>query len=169
MVAERAKALGAKVLGYDPYVPKERGKQVGAKIVPIENLLRESDFVTLHTSLSGKEQLLDASALDTMKAGALVINAGAHQALDYDALAKHLASGKIGGAALDVFPGFVLAPDSPLRTLPNVLLTPHIGGATQETIVRQSKTVVEDLERFFAGKRPRSVANPDAFKVQRGR
>jgi D-3-phosphoglycerate dehydrogenase len=169
MVAERVRALGARVLAYDPYVPRERGKLVGARLVPLQRLLRESDFVTLHTSLSGKDQLLSAAGLDTMKQGSFVINCGAHQALDYDALAKRLASGHLAGAALDVFPGFVLAKDSPLHTLPNVILTPHIGGATRETIVRQSQTVVEDLERFLAGKRPRSIANPEAFRVARGR
>ena len=56
-----------------------------------------------------------------------------------------------------------------LRSLPNVILTPHIGGATRETIVRQSKTVVEDLERFLRGARPRNIANPQALKVARGR
>jgi D-3-phosphoglycerate dehydrogenase len=98
-----------------------------------------------------------------------VINAGAHQALDYDALAEALTMGRIAGAALDVFPGFVLAADSPLRTLPNVILTPHIGGATRETVVRQSRTIVEDVERFLRGARPRHIANPAALKVARGR
>lgn len=169
MVAERARCLGAKLLAYDPYVPKARGRELGARMVPLATLLRESDFVTLHTSLSGTDKLLDAVALDLLKSDAYVINAGAHQALDYDALAERIASGRIAGAALDVFPGFVLAADSPLRSLPNVILTPHIGGATRETIVRQSKTVVEDLERFLRGARPRNIANPQALKVARGR
>ena len=169
MVAARALSLGAKVLAHDPYIPKERAGELGARMVTLTTLLRESDFVTLHTSLAAKDQLLDAAALDLLKPGAYVINAGAHQALDYDALAERLVSGRIAGAALDVFPGFVLAADSPLRSLPNVILSPHIGGATRETIVRQSKTVVEDLERFLADKRPRSIANPDALKVARGR
>ncbi len=168
MVAERARCLGAGVLAYDPYVPKERSKLVGARMVPLDKLLRESDFVTLHTSLSGSDQLLDARALDMLKPEAYVISAGAHQALDYDALAEALTMGRIAGAALDVFPGFVLAADSPLRALPNVILTPHIGGATRETVVRQSRTVVEDLERFLRGARPRHVANPAALKVKRG-
>ncbi len=169
MVAERARSLGAKILVHDPYVSTERARELGARMVTLTTLLRESDFVTLHTSLAAKDQLLDAGALDLLKPGAYVINAGAHPALDYDALAERLVSGRIGGAALDVFPGFMLAADSPLRSLPNVIMTPHIGGATRETIVRQSKTVVGDLERFLSGKRPRSIANPGALKVARGR
>jgi D-3-phosphoglycerate dehydrogenase len=78
-------------------------------------------------------------------------------------------TGRLAGAGLDVFPGFVLATDSPLRSLSNVILTPHTGGATRETVVRQSQTVVEDIERFLQGKRPRSIANPEALKVARAR
>lgn len=169
LVAERARSLGARVLVHDPYVPKERARSVGAKMTPLPALLREADFVTLHTSLSGTDKLLDPAAFDLMKPDAYVINCGAHQALDYEALAERLASGRLAGAALDVFPGFVLAADSPLRSLPNVILTPHTGGATLETIVRQSQTVVEDIERFLSGKRPRNIANPEAIKVARGR
>jgi len=169
MVAERARCLGAKVIAYDPYIPKERGRALGVRMTSLATLLHQSDFVTLHTSLSGTDKLLDAAALDTLKPTAYVINAGAHQALDYDALAEGLTTGRIAGAALDVFPGFVLAADSPLRTLPNVIITPHIGGATRETVVRQSRTIVEDVERFLRGSRPRNIANPAALKVARGR
>jgi len=166
-VATRAKALGARVVAFDPYVAKERARKLGVRLVKLAALLAGADLVTLHTSLSGKEQVLDAAALDLMKPGAYVVNTGAHQALDYDALAERLRDGRLAGAALDVFPGFVLAPDSPLRGLPNVIVTPHIGGATKETVVRQSRTVFEDLQRFLRGARPRNIANPEAFKVAR--
>jgi D-3-phosphoglycerate dehydrogenase len=169
IVAERARCLGAKVLAHDPYVPKERGRALGVRLVTLATLLREADFVTLHTSLSGTDRPLDAAGLDQLKPGAYVINCGAQQALDYDTLAEALTTGRIAGAALDVFPGFVLDADSPLRSLPNVILTPHTGGATRETIVRQSRTVVEDIERFLGGRRPRNIANPAALKVARGR
>ena len=169
-VAKRAQALGAKVLGYDPFVSKERARDLGVRLAKLPALLGEADFVTLHTSLSSKEQVLDAVALDMMKRSAYVINTGAHQALDYDALAERLRDGRLAGAALDVFPGFVLAPGSPLRGLDNVIMTPHIGGATKETVVRQSRTVFEDVQRYLRGARPRNVANPEAFKVtSRGR
>jgi len=168
-VAARAKCLGARVIAFDPYVTKERARTLGMRLVPLTTLLREADFVSLHTSLDAKGLILDGAALDVMKPGAYVINAGAHQALDYDALAERLRDGRIAGAALDVFPGFVLAPDSPLRGLDNVIVTPHIGGATRETVVRQSRIITEDIERFLRGARPRHIANPEALKVARGR
>jgi D-3-phosphoglycerate dehydrogenase len=166
-VATRAKCLGARVIAFDPYVAKERATKLGVRLVRLAALLRKADFVTLHTSLSGGEQVLDVAALDLMKPTAYVVNAGAHQALDYDALAERLRDGRLAGAALDVFPGFVLAPDSSLRGLDNVIVTPHIGGATKETVVRQSRTIFEDLQRFLRGARPRHIANPEALKVAR--
>jgi D-3-phosphoglycerate dehydrogenase / 2-oxoglutarate reductase len=169
-VAKRVQALGAQALGYDPFVSKERARALGVRLAKLPALLRKVDFVTLHTSLSSKERVLDTAALDMMKPSAYVINTGAQQALDYDALAERLRDGRLAGAALDVFPGFVLAPDSPLRGLDNVIVTPHIGGATTETVVRQSRTVFEDVQRYLRGARPRNVANPEAFKAAaRGR
>jgi phosphoglycerate dehydrogenase-like enzyme len=168
-VAKRALGFGAKVAGYDPFVGRERARGLSVRLAKLPALLRDADFVTLHTSLNAKEQILDAAALDLMKHTAYVINTGAHQALDYDALGERLRDGRLAGAALDVFPGFVLAPDSPLCGLDNVIVTPHIGGATKETIVRQSRTVFEDVQRYMRGSRPRNVANPEAFKTRRGR
>lgn len=163
-VAKRARALGARVIAYDPYVPEHRGRTVGARLVPLRALLRQSDFVTCHTPPGpSAEGLLDGAALDLMKSSAYLVNTGAPNVLDYEALAERLRARRIAGAALDVFPGFVLALNSPLLELDNVLLTPHIGGATEETIERQSRMVTEDIERFLRGERPRRLANPEAL------
>lgn len=167
-VAARAQALGAKVLAFDPNVAKADGPKIGIKLVSLETLLRESDFVTMHTAQI-KTHVIDAGGLDLMKATAYLINTGAPGALDYVALAERLQAGRIAGAALDVYPGFVLATDSPLLKLDNVILTPHIGGATRETIERQSRMLGEEVERFVQGKRLRRVVNPQALKVARGR
>jgi D-3-phosphoglycerate dehydrogenase len=97
-----------------------------------------------------------------MKPEAYLVNTGAAPALDHDALVDALRERRIAGAALDVFPGHPLPPTSPLLTLDNVVLTPHIGGSTEETVERHSRMIAGDIERFFAGKRPRHVVNPEA-------
>jgi D-3-phosphoglycerate dehydrogenase len=162
-VAARAKALGARVVAHDPFVAAATAREAGVRLVSLPVLLRSSDFVTLHTG-SVPEPLLDEASLDQLQPGAFVINTGSPNALDYDALAERLQDGRIAGAALDVFPGFILNTSSPLLERDNVILTPHIGGATRETIERHSAMIVDDIERFADGKKPRSLANPDVWK-----
>ncbi len=166
-VAQRVSGLGARVLVHDPYIPARRAQALGVRMVSLPQLLRRADFVTLHTALADREAVIDGAALDLMKPDAHLISTGAGTAVDIDALVERLRARRIAGAALDVFPGHMLPTTSPLLELDNVVLTPHIGGATGETIERQSRMMVEDIERFLDGKRPRRVANPDALKVRR--
>ncbi len=140
---------------------------MGARLVSLPALLRRSDFVTLHTPpVKDAEGLIDGAALDLMKPTAYLVNTGAPAALDYAALAERLRARRIAGAALDVFPGFMLAADSPLKGLDNVILTPHMGGATEETVVRHSRMITDDVERFLRGERPRRLANPEVVLEQ---
>lgn len=162
-VAKRARALGARVVAHDPFVAPKLAVVAGARLVSLPALLRQADFVTLHTT-SMASPILDGPALDELRSTAYVINTGAPAAVDYDALAERLRRRRIAGAALDVFPGFLLRPESPLMGLDNVIVTPHIGGATAETVARHSRMMVEDIERVLRGERPRRVANPDVFK-----
>ena len=162
-VAKRARCLGARVIAHDPYVSASKAKAAGARLVSLPSLLRRADFVTLHTSQMKGEPVIDAKALDLMKPGAYLINAGAPGALDYEPLAERLATRRIAGAGLDVYPGFVLAADSPLMRLDNVILIPHMGGGTAETVDRHSKMMTDDIERFLRGERPRRLANPNVL------
>jgi D-3-phosphoglycerate dehydrogenase len=164
-VAKRCAALGAKVLATDPYVTPKQAAACGARLVPLRELLRKSDFVTLHLPQSSKlDGMIGAERLDLLRPDARLINTGYPGSLDYDALAERLKDGRIAAAALDVFPGFVLAQDSPLRGLDNVILTPHIGGATPETIERHSRMITDDIERFLRGDKPRHLVNPAVLK-----
>lgn len=162
--ATRARCLGARVIATDPYVPQEKAQALGARLVPLRQLLRRSDFVSLHTPLTrSTDRMIDGAALDLMKPTAYLINTGAPNVFDYEALVERLRARRIAGAALDVFPGQPLPASSPLLTLDNVILTPHIGGATKETVVRYSRMITEDIERFLRGQRPRRLANPQAL------
>jgi D-3-phosphoglycerate dehydrogenase len=167
-VAARARALGARAIAHDPFVPTTKARPAAARLVSLPALLRTADFVTLHTG-SVPAPLLDAAALDLLRPTSFIINTGSPNTLDYDALAERLRDWRIAGAALDVFPGFILTTASPLLELDNVILTPHIGGATRETIERHSTMIVDDIERFLAGKRPRRLANPGVWNASRAR
>ena len=166
-VAVKVGALGAKVIAHDPYIPAKRSQALGVRIVSLAQLLSRADFVTLHTSLASKEAVMDGAAFDLMKPRAYLISTGAGTAVDIDALVERLKTRRIAGAALDVFPGHMLPATSPLLQLDNVILTPHIGGATGESIGRHSRMIAEDIERFLDGKRLRHMVNPDALKVRR--
>ncbi|HXF50594.1 MAG TPA: NAD(P)-dependent oxidoreductase [Dehalococcoidia bacterium] len=164
-VARRCAALGARVIASDPYVTPSSAHTAGARLVPLASLLRRADIVTVHASASDRP-IIDRAALARMRSNAVLINTGAAGAVDYAALTEALEAGRIAGAGLDVFPGHPLPPNSPLAKLPNVVLTPHIGGATQETVERHSRMIAADLLRALRGQRPKHLANPEALRVR---
>jgi D-3-phosphoglycerate dehydrogenase len=146
-VAMRAEAFDMRVLGYDPYISEAAAKEFSVELVPLDRLLAESDFVSLHTALSPATQnLINAESLSKMKKGAYIINAARGELIEEAALADALKSGHIGGAGLDVFA--VEPPkNSPLIGLPNVVATPHIAGSTteaQEEVGTQVAVQVKD-------------------------
>ncbi|MCL5045243.1 MAG: phosphoglycerate dehydrogenase, partial [Actinobacteria bacterium] len=125
-VANRARAFEMRILAYDPYVTPARAEKIGAEVVPLEALLRESDFVSLHTAKTQETTgLLGPEEIAAMKEGARLINCARGGLVDEDALYSALKEGKLAGAALDVFaqepPG-----KHPLFELPNVIAAPHL-------------------------------------------
>ncbi|MEK9659329.1 MAG: NAD(P)-dependent oxidoreductase [Chloroflexota bacterium] len=163
-VARLGRAVGMRVLAHDPYVrPGARGT-AGVSLVSLDVLLTDSDVVSIHVpDNEATAGLLDARRIGLMPPGALVVNVTAPGVVDTVALAAALRSGALGGAALDVHEAHPIPPDAPLLALAreglNVVLTPHIGGATAETVARHSRMVAEDLTRLEAGLRPRLMAN----------
>jgi D-3-phosphoglycerate dehydrogenase len=163
-VATRLRPLRARVLAYDPYVPPRRLRALGVTPAGLADLMRRSDFVTIHAvQTEESEGLVDEAMLHRMKPQAYLINAGAAAVVDSAALVRCLEEGRIAGAALDVFEGQPLPGSSPYLRLDNVILTPHIGGATQETVERHSRMITEDIERFLRGLPPRRLVNPEAL------
>lgn len=161
-VTTKALALGASVLAYDPLVPSRDIEALGARAATLDHLLAHADFVSLHVPDSEPTyHLIDDGALARMRRGAYLVNTSAGSAVDPDALVEALTQGRIAGAALDVFEGQPLPLASPLLHAPNLLLTPHIGGATEETVARHSRLIVDELERFLAGEPLQHLANPD--------
>ena len=164
-VARLGRAFGMHVLAYDPYAGTPGKKVAGVVLETLEQVLKLSDFISIHTpSTSDTQGLLDRHRLGQMKAGSYIINTAAFSVIDEAALVEHLKSGHIAGAALDVHRTHPVPPSSPLLKLENVILTPHIGGATDGTVERQSRMMVEEIQRFLQGQRPRHLVNGEVWR-----
>jgi D-3-phosphoglycerate dehydrogenase len=160
-VAGLANALGMRVIGHDPYVAVE---VPGVELVSFEELLGTCDVLSLHARGSGAP-LVGAAELSQMRPGAMLINTARATILDYEALADALRSGRLGGAALDVYPDEPLTPDDPLLDLDNLILTPHIAGASLDVARRQWEILEAGLRALLldcrAGDAP--IRNPEAI------
>jgi D-3-phosphoglycerate dehydrogenase len=147
-VAQRAHAFGMSMLVYDPYVQADGHEQVQL----LDELLRRSDFVSLHARATpATERIIDAPAIAAMKPGAVLVNTARESLVDEDALDAALSSGHLGGAGLDVFDSPPVGEPSRLLRHENVVLTPHIGGATRETLKQGAEMLAADIARFGAG------------------
>ena len=159
-LAEIARAIGMKVVGHDPYAPTPDGVEPMA----LDDLLRRADFVSLHVPPTDETAgLLDRRRIGMMNQTAFLINAANAAVVDEPAIVGALRKGAIAGAAFDVFESHPLPPSSPLLGLDNVVLTPHLGGATEETVRRQSQLITEDIRLWMRGKRPRRLVNPEVW------
>ncbi len=161
-VAHRATSFGMSVLVYDPYVTLP----VVSGVLQVEafgELLGQSDFVSLHARATPENaNLIDAAALASMKRGACLVNTARDTLVDEDALDAALSSGHLGGAALDVVRP--TANDGRHRLLrhDNVVVTPHVGGATHETLLQAGEMIAAEIVRFAAGSPPLNVFNGGA-------
>ncbi|MEP6956336.1 MAG: phosphoglycerate dehydrogenase, partial [Chthoniobacterales bacterium] len=133
-LSRRAIAFGMRVLAFDPYLSATRARALQVELVDdLADLLRAVDFITLHTPLTPEtHHLLNAARLIQTKRGVRIINCARGGLIDEEALASALTSGQVAAAALDVFETEPLPADSPLRQLPNLVLTPHLGASTAE-------------------------------------
>ncbi|MCS6815130.1 MAG: phosphoglycerate dehydrogenase [Cyanobacteria bacterium] len=160
-VATVARAMGMRLLAYDPYVSTERAEQLGCRLVDLDLLLRESDYVTLHIPKTPETQhLINADAIATMKPTARIINCARGGIIDEAALAEALKAGKIAGAALDVYEIEPLEAESPLRSLTKeIVLTPHLGASTEEAQINVAIDVAEQIRDVLLGLPARSAVN----------
>ncbi|MEX0749406.1 MAG: NAD(P)-dependent oxidoreductase [Dehalococcoidia bacterium] len=161
-VARICAALGARVLAHDPIVPPEHLRALGVEPADLDALVAASDFITLHVPADGAtHHVVDEAFLARMKSDAFLVNTSGGSVVDPVALANALVQGQIAGAALDVFEGHPLPQSSPLMSASNLLMTPHIGGATSETIDRHSRMITEEIERFIDGRPLLYAVNPE--------
>jgi len=161
-VAERALPFGMTVLVYDPYQQVERFEQVPT----LDELFQRSDFLSLHARATPEnENLIDTAALSAMKRGALLVNTARETLVDEDALDAALASGRLGGAALDVVRPTNEQGRHRLLRHQNVVLTPHLGGATEETLLQGAEMIAEEILRYAAGEPLVNVVNRPSVAV----
>jgi D-3-phosphoglycerate dehydrogenase / 2-oxoglutarate reductase len=166
-VAVLAQALGFGVLGYDPVLPGD--VPPGVRVMPLEDLLGQADIVSLHArATADNRNLIGAAAFARMHRGSFLINTARDSLVDEDALRQALISGHLAGAALDVAARPPDGASHPLLELPNVLLAPHIGGATHETLRRGAELTVAAVARIAAGLAPDHVVNPQVLAGQAG-
>lgn len=163
-VARRLSAFDTSILVYDPYVDSEEITRMDARPIGLDELLEQSDFVTLHCpALPETMGLINAQRIASMKPTAYLVNTAGAPIIDREAIVQALKERHIAGAAFDVYETWPVQPDNPLLKLDNVILTPHIGGSTDETVERHSHMIADDIERFLKGERPENLLNPQAW------
>lgn len=163
-VARMLKGFGAEVLVHDPYVTADllagNAEQVG-----LDELLSRSLVVSLHARVTPETtRMIGAAQIAAMPAGSIIINCARGALLDYDALCDALDSGHLFGAAFDVFPEEPIPAGSRLLTTPNIVMTPHLAGASKQTAAKAAAIVAGDVGRYLRGEPLAHCANPDALR-----
>lgn len=160
-VAKRALAFGMRVLAYDPFLTEERARTLGVELVAeTDALYRESDFITVHMPVTDQTRhLLNAEAFARMKPGVRIVNCARGEIVNEPDLVAALESGKVAGAALDVFSVEPLPADHKFRTLPTVILTPHLGASTEEAQEKCGLEVAEVITGFLLTGEVRNAVN----------
>jgi D-3-phosphoglycerate dehydrogenase len=152
----RLTGLGLRVIAYDPYHDEAQHS--------LDDLLGEADIVSLHAPVTEDTSgMIGAKQFGAMRDGVVFLNTARAQLHDTDALVDALRAGKVAAAGLDHFAGEWLATDHPLTEMSNVVLTPHIGGATWNTEARQAQMVADDLEALLGGSTPAHIVNPEVL------
>ena len=157
----KARGFGFRIIAYDPYVPAEIATEIGVELVDLEQLLEESDYVSLHASLTPEnERMLGLEQFKKMKPTAYLINTARGALLDTVALHTALSEGLIAGAGLDVTEPEPIDRDNPMLKLENIIFTGHSGYFSQTSVVEQRKAPVEEIARVLSGEWPRALVNP---------
>lgn len=162
-VARVLSAFGATVLVYDPFVEDSKVEEVGGRKASLDELLESSKVVSLHARLTDETRgMIGAEQIARMPEGSVVVNTARGGLLDYEALCDALESGHLGAAALDVYDEEPPPQGSRLFTVPNIILSPHIAGATRETAHRAASIAAAEVGRYVRGEALANPVNPEA-------
>jgi D-3-phosphoglycerate dehydrogenase / 2-oxoglutarate reductase len=168
-VAVRAGAFDMHVIGFDPFISEAAAKELNVALVPMEHLLAESDFISLHTAVSPvTRNMINAKTIGTMKKGVRIINAARGELINEAELAEAIKSGQVAGAALDVF-AEEPPKNSPLVGLPNVICTPHVAGSTAEAQEELGIQVAVQIRDYLAEGVIRNAVNLPALSPEQYR
>ncbi|MEB2284521.1 MAG: phosphoglycerate dehydrogenase [Polyangiaceae bacterium UTPRO1] len=150
IVAERAQGLRMRVIGYDPFVTPEAAAKLGVELVALDDLYARADFISVHVPMTSETKgLIGAAAFAKMKKGVRIVNAARGGIVDEAALHDAIVGGKVAGAALDVFAAEPPSKDHPLLALPQVVVTPHLGAATNEAQINVAIAIAEQITNFL--------------------
>lgn len=165
-VSKKANALGMKVIAYDPFLERDAVTQIGADKAELDDVISKADFISLHAPVNESTiGMIGERELSLMKPTAFLINNSRGALVNQDALVKALCEKRIAGAALDVFKNEPLSDDDPLLELDNVVLTPHIGGASSDVIRQHSRMILEDINAFANNDVPPHALNHEEVKA----
>lgn len=160
-LAERVRGFGMTLLAYDPYVDAETAARHGAQKIELDELLQRADLISVHCPLTDQtHHLLGAREFGLMKEGVFLVNTSRGPVVDEVALAGALRSGRVWAAGLDVFEQEPLPPDSPLREFDNVILTPHVGANSEESVADLYRSGIQISLDVRDGRWPQGVVNP---------
>lgn len=159
-VAQRMKAFETEVIAYDPFATEASAQRIGVELVTLEEIYRRSDFITLHVPLNNDTRgMISTEQFAIMKDGVRIINCARGGIIDEQALADAVKSGKVGGAAVDVFVKEPVDPENPLLALSENVVTPHLGASTEEAQVNVAIDISEQIADVLTGKPARSAVN----------
>lgn len=159
-VAKRALAMEMNVIGYDPYLSEERAEQLGITIGTVDEILEQADFITLHMPKTPQTKgMIDAAAIAKMKDGVRIVNCARGGIIDEAALAEALKSGKVAGAAIDVFESEPVNMDNPLLDCDNIVVTPHLGASTKEAQIGVAVDVAHGVVAALKGEPVMTAVN----------
>jgi D-3-phosphoglycerate dehydrogenase len=162
-VARILQAFGSEVIVYDPYADPD--KLPGVRLVELDELLASAQVVSLHARVTDETKgLMNAERIAAMPPGSVLVNCARGALLDHGALAAALRDGHLFAAGLDVFDVEPLPADHPLRDAPNLIMTPHLAGASRATAERASRIVAAEAARWRRGEPPEHCANPDVLE-----
>jgi D-3-phosphoglycerate dehydrogenase len=160
MTARKAQCFGLKILGYDPYVDKSLAEEHGITLVSLPELLKGSDFISLHTALNKETwHIIGEKEFRQMKPTAYIINTARGSVIDEKALIKALKEKRIAGAGLDVFEQEPIDPDNPLLKMDNVIVLPHSASYSDVAFKRLRTCVGQEAARVLSGRWPKNVVN----------
>lgn len=166
-VASYALGMGMKVIAFDPFVTEEYAKSLGIELKKLENIIKESDFITFHIPKTKETaNMINKDTIAKMKKGVRLVNVARGGIINEQDLYEALKSGKVTAAALDVFEKEPLPADSPLLTLDNIVVTPHLGASTVEAQVNVAVDVVEQIIEVLKGGAARSAVNIPSMKPE---
>ncbi len=159
--AKRAQSFEMEILAYDPFLTEEKAKSINVVKTSLKTLLKKSDFITIHTPLTNETRnLIDADAFKLMKKNVRIVNAARGGIVDEKALAKYIRSGKVKGAAIDVYASKMKPPmDSPIILMNEVITTPHLGSATSEAQLNVAVDIAECVSDVLQNKGYRNAVN----------